>query len=81
MTARAQACEVDHFRALGAVGVIAKPFDPMTLSASVRSYVSPARDPMDDLRAGFLLSGQEGRGNAFRAAPDTERWCPDKGHA
>ena len=55
MTARAQACEVDHFRALGAVGVIAKPFDPMTLSASVRSYVSPARDPMDDLRAGFLL--------------------------
>jgi two-component system OmpR family response regulator len=55
MTARAQAREVDHFRALGAVGVIAKPFDPMTLSASVRSYVTPARDPMDDLRAGFLL--------------------------
>jgi CheY-like chemotaxis protein len=55
MTARAQACEVDNFRALGAVGVIAKPFDPMTLSASVRSYVRPARDPMDDLRAGFLL--------------------------
>jgi two-component system OmpR family response regulator len=55
MTARAQAREGDHFRALGAVGVIAKPFDPMTLSASVRSYVGPARDPMDDLRAGFLL--------------------------
>jgi CheY-like chemotaxis protein len=55
MTARAQAREVDHFRALGAVGVIAKPFDPMTLSASVRSYVRPAHDPMDDLRAGFLL--------------------------
>jgi CheY-like chemotaxis protein len=55
MTARAQAREVDHFRALGAVGVIAKPFDPMTLSASVRSYVRRANDPMDDLRAEFLL--------------------------
>jgi two-component system OmpR family response regulator len=55
MTARAQAREGDHFLALGAVGVIAKPFDPMTLSASVRSYVRPERDPMDDLRAGFLL--------------------------
>jgi CheY-like chemotaxis protein/HPt (histidine-containing phosphotransfer) domain-containing protein len=55
MTARAQAREVDHFRALGAIGVIAKPFDPMTLAASVRSYVSPAHDPMEDLRAAFVL--------------------------
>jgi two-component system OmpR family response regulator len=55
MTARAQAREVDRFRSLGAVGVIPKPFDPMTLAASVRSYVQPARDPLDDLRAGFLL--------------------------
>jgi len=54
MTARAQAREVDRFRSLGAVGVIAKPFDPMTLAASVRSYVQPAIDPIDDLRAGFL---------------------------
>jgi CheY-like chemotaxis protein len=55
MTARAQAREVDRFRSLGALGVIPKPFDSMTLAASVRSYVQPARDPMDDLRAGFLL--------------------------
>lgn len=54
MTARAQAREVDRLRGLGAVGVIAKPFDPMTLAASVRSYVPPARDPLNDLRAGFL---------------------------
>jgi CheY-like chemotaxis protein len=54
MTARAQAREVDHFRSLGAVGVIPKPFDAMTLAASVRSYVPPANDPMDDLRTGFL---------------------------
>jgi CheY-like chemotaxis protein len=54
MTARAQARELDRFRSLGAVGVIPKPFDPMTLAASVRSYVRPAQDPLDDLRAGFL---------------------------
>jgi two-component system, OmpR family, response regulator len=54
MTARAQAREVDRFRSLGAVGVIPKPFDPMTLAASVRSYVQPAHDPWDDLRAAFL---------------------------
>ena len=54
MTARAQTRELDVFRSLGALGVIPKPFDPMTLAASVRSYVQPARDPMDDLRAGFL---------------------------
>ena len=54
MTARAQAREVDRFRSLGAVGVIPKPFDPTTLAASVRSYVQPAHDPMEDLRAGFL---------------------------
>jgi two-component system OmpR family response regulator len=55
MTARAQAREVDRFRSLGAVGVIPKPFDPMTLAASVRSYVQPAKDPMEELRAAFLL--------------------------
>jgi CheY-like chemotaxis protein/HPt (histidine-containing phosphotransfer) domain-containing protein len=55
MTARAQAREVDRFRSFGAVGVIPKPFDPMTLAASVRSYVQPTHDPMNDLRADFLL--------------------------
>jgi hypothetical protein len=54
MTACAQAREVDRFRSLGAICVISKPFDPMTLAASVRSYVQPARDPMHDLRAGVL---------------------------
>jgi two-component system OmpR family response regulator len=36
MTARVQPKEVDHYLALGAIGVIAKPFDPMTLSQEVR---------------------------------------------
>lgn len=42
MTARAQTHELDLFRSLGAVGVIPKPFDPMTLAATVRSYMRPA---------------------------------------
>jgi len=54
MTARAQVRELDRFRALGAVGVIAKPFDPMTLAASVRSYLPQIAAPLDELRAGFL---------------------------
>lgn len=37
MTAKVQAQEVLEYRAAGAVDVIAKPFDPMTLPATVRS--------------------------------------------
>ncbi len=37
VTARTQAHEVEHFRRLGAVGVVAKPFDPMTLAKDVRA--------------------------------------------
>jgi len=54
MTARAQARELDRFRTLGAIGVIAKPFDPMTLAASVRSYLPQIPDPLEARRAGFV---------------------------
>ena len=54
MTARAQTRELDRFRSLGAIGVIPKPFDPMTLAASVRSYLRPANNPLDELINGFL---------------------------
>lgn len=37
MTAKVQAQEVSEYRSAGAVDVIAKPFDPMTLAATVRS--------------------------------------------
>lgn len=37
ITAKAQRQEVEHFLSLGAVGAIAKPFDPMTLADEVRS--------------------------------------------
>ena len=43
MTARAQAREVEQFIALGAHGVISKPFDPMTLAESVRNHLRLAR--------------------------------------
>jgi CheY-like chemotaxis protein len=39
MTARAQSHELERFKSLGASGVIAKPFDPMTLAATVRSHL------------------------------------------
>ena len=54
MTARAQTRELDLFMSLGAVGVIAKPFDPMTLAASVRSHVRPAIDELASVRGVFL---------------------------
>lgn len=36
MTAKMQTAEVAHYRTLGALGVIAKPFDPMQLAQQVR---------------------------------------------
>lgn len=39
ITARIQAHDVSGFHALGARGVIAKPFDPMTLAAQVRDLL------------------------------------------
>lgn len=41
ITARAQSREADALRSLGAAGVIAKPFDPMTLATSILAYVPP----------------------------------------
>jgi CheY-like chemotaxis protein len=54
MTARAQSRELDLFRSLGAIGVIPKPFDPMTLAASVRAHIQPL-DRLDAMQSEFLL--------------------------
>jgi CheY-like chemotaxis protein len=54
MTARAQSRELDTFLSLGAVGVIPKPFDPMTLAASLRGYVEPPQVRLDTMRQEFL---------------------------
>lgn len=42
MTARAQSDEQGRFVALGALGVITKPFDPMTLATQVRGLLAGA---------------------------------------
>lgn len=39
ITARGQSAEVERYLALGAKAVLAKPFDPMTLAASVREHL------------------------------------------
>jgi CheY-like chemotaxis protein len=36
MTAKVQPAEVAHFKSLGAIDVIPKPFDPMTLASQVK---------------------------------------------
>jgi CheY-like chemotaxis protein len=46
MTARVQATEIDFFLSLGGVGVISKPFDPITLSVTLRRCLVPADDPV-----------------------------------
>ena len=53
VTARAQACERERFTALGAAGVIAKPFDPMALAATVRRFV-PFDGALSPVRHDFL---------------------------
>jgi CheY-like chemotaxis protein len=40
MTAKVQANEVAHYKSLGAIGVIAKPFDPMQLATQIRQLWS-----------------------------------------
>lgn len=39
ITARTQTSERETLLGLGAIGVIAKPFDPMTLAANVRAFL------------------------------------------
>jgi two-component system, OmpR family, response regulator len=45
MTAKVQRHEVERYRALGAVGVVAKPFDPMTLSNRIRAIAAGEGEP------------------------------------
>jgi CheY-like chemotaxis protein len=40
ITARTQTHEVERYKSLGAAGVIAKPFDPMSLARTVRSFIA-----------------------------------------
>lgn len=42
LTAKAIGAEVDRLRALGAAGVLTKPFDPMTLARDLRAVLGMA---------------------------------------
>lgn len=42
LTAKAQPAEIEHYRRLGALGAIAKPFDPMRLAAQIRQLALDA---------------------------------------
>lgn len=44
MTAKAQPAEIEYFKSLGAIEVIAKPFDPTKLSQVVRDAWNRAHD-------------------------------------
>ena len=39
ITARTQAREIEQFKALGAAGIITKPFDPMTLAQTAKGFL------------------------------------------
>ena len=45
LTAKAVGAEVERMRALGAAGVLIKPFDPRTLSDDVRALIARPLDP------------------------------------
>jgi two-component system OmpR family response regulator len=45
MTAKVQRSEVAHYLALGAAGVIPKPFDPMRLPEEIRALLASAAVP------------------------------------
>jgi two-component system OmpR family response regulator len=77
MTARAQAREIESFVSLGAVGVIPKPFDPMTLAESVKNFVRPSKTALEAMRAGFL---QRARRDAAALASYRAALLPD-GHS
>ena len=44
MTAKVQPIEVEYYKSIGAKGVIAKPFDPMTLATQVRTIWETSHD-------------------------------------
>ncbi len=63
MTAKVQLDEVAQYRALGAVGVIGKPFDPMTLAEQVRGFMS-ANMPEPASGKGLTLHALQARFSA-----------------
>ncbi|WP_088344078.1 MULTISPECIES: response regulator [Rhodomicrobium] len=73
MTARAQATELDLLKSLGAVAVISKPFDPMTLAATVLDLLQSAR--VETLRA-LAATGKRRDGAAAKETSSNEEDKP-----
>jgi CheY-like chemotaxis protein len=76
MTARAQTRELEHFRSLGAAGVIAKPFNPLTLAGMVRQYAPTAEARRTLLRDSFV---SRARADAATLAGCRPGLMPDAG--
>jgi CheY-like chemotaxis protein len=70
MTARAQARELEHFRSLGAAGVIAKPFDPLTLAGKVWQYAPAAEAHRTLLRDSFVSRARADAQTLASCRPD-----------
>lgn len=51
LTAKAHPGEIEHYRSLGALDVIAKPFDPLNLPARIRQVVSESAGKPSPLQA------------------------------
>jgi CheY-like chemotaxis protein len=45
LTARSHSSEVERLMGLGAAGVIAKPFSPLNLAATIQIHLAPPTDP------------------------------------
>jgi CheY-like chemotaxis protein len=71
MTARTQSSDLDFFRSIGAAGVIPKPFDPLTLAASVRNCMRPDEWLDDAMRKAFLRRVKDDAATAFQNETDS----------
>jgi CheY-like chemotaxis protein len=80
MTARAQTRELAQFLSLGAAGVIAKPFDPMTLAGAVRSFVHRSPAAFDELKRKFVARARSDA-LVLAALHDRIRSEPEATHA
>jgi two-component system, OmpR family, response regulator len=55
MTARIQGPEVSQYLAMGAIGVVPKPFDPMTLADEIRRLWAKAQEKAEVTHAGSAM--------------------------
>jgi CheY-like chemotaxis protein len=58
MTAKIQTADIAHLMSIGAVSVIAKPFDPMTLASQIRGVLAKLASPALGAGGGSLEQSQ-----------------------